>query len=370
VSDATGPAKRRFAGVAFSIVALALVGCSPGESSGSATQGERTAGTWSEAAALPAPVANNAVAAVSLGGSDLVFSFLGLDSTRLYSGIHDRVFRFDVAAGEWSELAGPGAGRIAGTAQTVRGKIYLFGGYTVAADGSEKSLPDVDILDPATGEWSGGAPIPLPVDDAVSGVWRDSLIYIVSGWHDTDNVRDVQIYDPFTDSWQAATPIPGPPAFGHSGGIAGDAIVYVDGVATFDSDPRFRITDAAYLGMIDPQDPANIEWRELPPHPGPPLYRMAALGVGRRVLFAGGTDNPYNYNGVGYDGNPSQPSNALFAFDVSTGAWEILSDKPLASMDHRGFAAVGSRLFILGGMVDAQQVTARVQVLQLGGSAR
>ncbi len=68
--------------------------------------------------------------------------------------------------------------------------------------------------------------MPLPVDDAVSGVWRDSLIYLVSGWHDSDNVAAVQIYDPERNAWEQATPIPGPPVFGYAGGIAGDGIGY------------------------------------------------------------------------------------------------------------------------------------------------
>ena len=78
--------------------------------------------------------------------------------------------------------------------------VFVFGGYTVARDGSEKSLPNVDILSVASSRWSSGAAIPVPTDDAVSGVWRDSLIYLVSGWHDHDNISDVQIYDTTRDS--------------------------------------------------------------------------------------------------------------------------------------------------------------------------
>ena len=40
--------------------------------------------------------------------------------------------------------------------------------------------------------------------NAVAGVWRDSLILLVSGWHDTGNVPDVQVYDPDTDSWDSS----------------------------------------------------------------------------------------------------------------------------------------------------------------------
>ena len=346
--------------------------CGRGELDGSGRESARLSsaiaprlGTWSEVAPLPMPVANNAVAGVTIGDRDFIFSFFGLDSTRLYSGIHARAFRYEAALDRWSEVAGREIGRLAATAQAVAGKIYLFSGYTVAADGSEKSLSDVAIYDPVDGSWSLGAPIPVPVDDAVSGVWRDSLIYLISGWHDRDNVPDVQLYDPLADSWRAATPIPGPPVFGQAGGIVGNTIVYADGVRRAPTGRRFQITDAAYLGEIDPDDPTTITWHKLPPHPGPPLYRMAAGAVGTRVIFAGGTANPYNYDGIGYDGEPSAPTDAVFAFNVARGEWETLSRKTIASMDHRGFAVLGDRLYIVGGMTEGQHVTPRVQTFEL-----
>ena len=133
----------------------------------------------------------------------------------------------------WVELpAVPGPGRLAAAAQSVGGRVWVFGGYTVAEDSSERSVPNVDVLDLEARRWSRAADIPVPTDDAVSGVWRDSLVYLVSGWHDTDNIPDVQIYDPAQDRWTPATPIPGPPVFGHAGALAGNTIVYIDGVRT------------------------------------------------------------------------------------------------------------------------------------------
>jgi hypothetical protein len=100
--------------------------------------------------------------------------------------------------------------------------VYLFGGYTVDSAGAERSVPGLDVWDPGANRWSAAAPMPLPVDDAVSAVWRDSLVYLVSGWHDTDNTTRVQIYDPAIDRWRDATPIPGPGVLGHAGGLVGN----------------------------------------------------------------------------------------------------------------------------------------------------
>ena len=88
------------------------------------------------------------------------------------------------------------------------------------------------------------------------------------------------------------------------------------------------------------------------------------------MIFAGGTYNPYNYDGIGYNGEPSEPVGAVFAFNMSTEEWEPMAAKPLPSMDHRGVAVAAGRLFIVGGMLAGQRVTARVQMLEPAGGAR
>jgi len=321
---------------------------------------------WQAAPALPRPVSNNAVVAVSTPSGPAVFSLMGLDSTVRWDGVVDWVFRWNVGERSWQEVAPvPGPGRLAATAQAVGGSIYLFGGYTVAQDGSEQSLPNVDILDPETGEWRAGTPIPVPVDDAVSGVWRDSLIYLVSGWHDEENVPDVQLYDPATDAWQQATPIPGRPVFGHAGGIAGNSIVYVDGVRTHPARPRFRMEGGAWRGDIDPADPTSIAWRRIADHPGPPLYRAGAVGVAGAVIFAGGTNSPYNYDGIGYNTWPSEPRRAVFRYDPDADRWSGWGELPRPVMDLRGIVVAGDRLVIVGGMTAAQWVSDSVWTAEL-----
>ena len=206
-------------------------------------------GAWTPVAPLPLPVANNAVASLPLPGGTRLFSFLGLDSTKTGTGITRRAFSYDAGSNAWREIrAAPGpTGRLAAAAAGLKGRVYLFGGYTVDAEGGEVSVPDLDIYDPSFDTYSKGRPFPLPVDDAVLGVWRDSLIFIVSGWSQRDNVPDVQIYDPAADEWQAATPIPGPPVFGHAGAIVGDAIIYCDGVRVDpERSPRFVMAEACY----------------------------------------------------------------------------------------------------------------------------
>jgi hypothetical protein len=294
---------------------------------------------------------------------------LGIGADKTWSSISRRAFELDVEAGTWKEIASvPGdEGRIAATAMGVDGKVYLFGGYTVAESGDEVSLPDVDIYDPATGRWTQGTDMPVPVDDSVAGVYRDRWIVLVSGWSMTDNVTDVQFYDTVEDRWIAATPIPGTPVFGHAGGLVGNTIVYCDGAfkRPEGTKPRYGPTDECWTGTIDEADLSEIEWERIDPHPGQSRYRAAAGAAKRegRVYFTGGTDNPYNINGVGYDGVPSEPVAMTFAWDAASARWIVVeAEAEHPTMDHRGIVVVDGWRIVVGGMERGQVVTDRVRV--------
>ena len=263
---------------------------------------------------------------------------------------------------EWRE-ADPvpgGVGRLAAVAVSLNDKAWVFGGYTVAEDGSEASTPWTHSFDPASGQFDEHAPMPVPVDDAVAVVHESRYIYLISGWHDYGNVNLVQRYDTRADEWDQATPTPGPAVFGHAGGISGDRIVYCDGVVVA---PKilerrsFEATNQCFLGIIDADNGRRIDWQRIPPHPGPARYRMAAGGFDGGIVFIGGSDNPYNYDGIGYNGEPSQPVPGAFVFDVDRNEWIELDTVGESTMDHRGLVQYGSALVTIGGMHADQRVT-------------
>jgi N-acetylneuraminic acid mutarotase len=317
---------------------------------------------------IPVAVTNHAVAAGVVGGRWQLFAMLGVDSTKRWSGITRRAWAWADGEARWRALPDVpgGAGRLAATAQVVRGRVYLFGGYTVDSAGQERSVGAVDIWDPDAQAWRAGRPIPVPVDDAVSGVYRDSLIYLVSGWHDTDNVRDVQVYDVAADRWRAGTPIPGPGVFGHGGGMAEGTLVFIDGARRNADGPRYVNEPQAWMGVVDPLDPASITWTRLPDHPPPVRYRPAAAACGRFVVFAGGTDNPYNYDGIGYDRVPSEPLAGAMAYDTRQRVWLLLPSAPAATMDHRGLVIRGDTGWIAGGMGEGRVASRTVVRWRLG----
>lgn len=307
--------------------------------------------------ALPVPHSNNAVARLSTGGGTRFYSFMGLTAGKTHADISRQAFEYEVKKARWRTLPDVPVdqGRLASTAVGLGGRIYLFGGYTVAADGTEVSTSEVLAFDPKTDSYAPRAPMPVPVDDSVALPFAGRYIYLVSGWHDKDNVALVQVYDTVEDRWSRATDWPGRPVFGHAGGIAGNKLVVTDGVTVLpgvSGRARFKLVADSWLGEIDRARPERIRWRKLPAHPGPPLYRIAAAGAskGDQILFAGGSPTAYNYNGEGYDGTPASPSARAFAFDFGKDRWVDLGETRKPSMDHRGLIEADGKFYTIGGM--------------------
>ena len=319
-------------------------------------------------ATLPTPHANNAVAVVPGDDSAVFYSFNGLKPGKTHEDVSSAAFACVMPGGACREIAGPpvAEGRLASTAVFLFDRIFLFGGYSVAEDGTEVSTPEVFSFDPETETYQRRADMPTPVDDAVAFHYANRYIYLVSGWHDDGNVSLVQVFDSWEDTWFRATDYPGAPVFGHSGGAAGGKFVIADGVAVIGKDEngrrKFGGVDEAWLGEIDENDPALILWAKLPSHGAAPLYRMAATGEGGeaakpRIVFYGGGDNPYNYNGIGYDGAPSEASDLLFAFDLENETWVEIGRSGRGTMDHRGLMVWDGAYWTLGGMDQKRDVT-------------
>jgi len=317
---------------------------------------------------LPVPHANNAVAAMEVGDKQYLFSFAGLKAGKTWQDTSVEAYMYTEGGTHWQHLPNlpVSKGRLAATAEAVGGSVYYFGGYTVAEDGSEKSTLENFSFNPISKEYKRLADMPVPTDDAVSFVYKDRYIYLVSGWHDVGNIRDVQVYDTEQDTWFKATDYPGSPVFGHAGGIVGNQFIIADGVAVVGKDEKgrrqFETVNEGWMGTIDPANPKVITYRRLPQLPGRGHYRMGGEGdvVGNRVLFVGGTPNAYNYNGIGYNGDSSEPKKHVFAWDFNKDNWIAYKDKPIASMDHRGLIKWGENWITIGGLFDGQQVRGTV----------
>ncbi|KAA3632876.1 MAG: T9SS C-terminal target domain-containing protein [Bacteroidetes bacterium] len=320
--------------------------------------------SWEEMAPMPEVVSNNAVTQATVGGTPFVFSFAGIDASKDWDGIHLRSYRYDVENDLWEAiypLPDPNGGKIAAGASTVKNKIYIIGGYHVASNYSEISSDKVHIYDPETDAYlPDGAPVPTPIDDQVQAVWRDSLIYVITGWSNTTNVSDVQIYNPATDTWLQGTPVfenSNWKVFGGSGTIIGDTIYYSGGaksVGNFPASAFFR------KGYINPDNPAEITWEGSIDN-GAIGYRMAASDFEGKPVWFGGSDVTYNFDGIAYNGSGGVPPNERISYyDPETGILAPLVQYFVPVMDLRGIGKIASGEYIIaGGMKENQTVTNR-----------
>lgn len=317
---------------------------------------------------LPEPLSNNAVAMLKIHGRFELFSLMGIGPKKSWDAVTSAAYELDtVAAKPHAIHAVPGtAGRIGAMAVGADGRVYLFGGYVIYQGGGTV-VPDANMYQPDYDRWIRTADVPTAVGDSVIGVYRDRFIYLVGGRSNTRLVSDVQMYDLDKNRWSSATAMPGTPVFGHAGALVDDTIIYVDGARNNDAGgARFIASDECWQGKIDHHNAATIAWTRLPNHPGAAGFRMAAGGSEKdeRIYFSGGSANPHDYNGIGYDGKPSEPSSVSFDFNLRSGKWETINDNtPNPTMDHRGLLVTPEGLVIIGGMEKGQQVTGSIVLL-------
>ena len=313
---------------------------------------------------MPAAVSGNAVASIKDGLE--IFSFMGVGPRKTWDDVTNQVYVMDLAHPKWHEgRTVPGVvGRVGAAAAAAKGLVILMGGYVVDAQGGELTVSDVNVYQPGRRQWSRGQDIPVPVDNAVTGVTHDRFVYLIGGRSTSGPVNNVQVYDVEKNSWTQATPFPGTPVFGLAGGIAGESVVVVDGAQKgTPGGPRYIACEQAWLGKIDHKNPTQIEWSKLPAHPGSARFGIAGGGSDRdhRIFFSGGTATPHDYKGVAYDGQPATVSDVTFSYDLHGHKWETISETTYdPRADSRGIVMTPIGPVVLGGMVKNLAVTARV----------
>lgn len=327
----------------------------------------QTAWTWTPLADMPKSVSNNAVADGEIAGNRYVYSFGGIDSTKIWSGITKQCFRYDVTNDYWEEIDTLPIDLpvIAASANTVKNKIYIIGGYHVEQSGNEISSNEVFVFDPVTNAFeANGANTLIPIDDQAQAVYKDSLIYVITGWSNTGNTFFVQMYDPELDQWTQATSVPTSTdfrVFGSSAQIIGDTIFYYGGASM---GANFPATKKLRKGIINPLDPSQITW-SIEDDAINTNYRSACISHGNNVFWVGGSSISYNYDGIAYNGSGGvSPSTTIARYDAQSQTWYEGTGAPYGVMDLRGYGQISSTEWIIcGGMEAGQAVSNNVYKL-------
>ena len=328
-----------------------------------------TAPAQDELEALPVPITNNAVASVKVQGQTLVYSFMGLGSSKKWDAVKNSAYALNLKYDRWTTIRSiQGSGRLGAIAVSVGEEVFVMGGYVPDKSGRQTIVADTSVYEPSGLRWYRGPDLPVAVRDAAAGEYHDRYVYVIGGFSNKGPTNAVQLYDTITKEWAQATPYPGAAVFGHSGTVVGDSIIYIDGAKASGAKTGnlWIPSDECWIGKIDRKDPKKIEWSKLPAHPGSARYRIAAGASDKdgKAYFAGGSAEVYDYNGIGLDGKPAEPSPVVFDYNVKHGAWETITDKaPNPTMDHHGMAVTSDALIVVGGMDKDQVVQGRVQSL-------
>lgn len=320
--------------------------------------------------ALPEAVSNQAALSTSIRGKTYIGSFAGLAAGKTQADVHQKAWLLTQGDSSWQKLTNvPNSlghsGRLAVTATTLDQHFYLFGGYSVAKDGSETTLPDSYRFSPISKNYTKLPDMPVAVDDSVALPYQNRYIYLVSGWHNDGNVNLVQVFDNFTQKWFQATPFPGQPVFGHAGTISGNRLLICDGVKTElsssgqQTERRYAPSAACYKGEIDSKNFRKISWQPVAHPSGKARYRQVAVAVTLEgndyFAFIGGTQNPYNFNGIGYNGQPSEPDNTVWLYQLAQQRWRQ-GTVSQGVMDARNLVVLDGDIYSLGGMAAGQQL--------------
>lgn len=330
-----------------------------------------SAQTWevTEIGELPEPVSNNAFCEGFIAETPYLYSFGGIDTTKNYLGIHLHSYRTNTITGVSETLADlpDTLGKIAAGASRINDTIYIIGGYHVFSNGNELSSNKVHRFNINSNSFMTDATeIPIATDDHVQVIWRDSLIYVITGWSNTSNIPNVQIYNPFTNSWTAGTSTPNNnifKSFGASGTIVGDTIYYFGGAS---SGFGFNIQNQLRKGIINPNDPTDITWNFYVLDQQINGYRMACTNIGNQIHWIGGSNETYNYDGIAYNntGGVTPNNRDLYLNTEEALSWTTNYTQNYP-MDLRGIASINDSLkYLAGGMLANQKVTDKVYELK------
>lgn len=322
-----------------------------------------------EVGTLPEKVSNNAVCEGFVNNVPHLFSFGGIDSTKLYSGVHLKSYRYNIQTGISNQIADlpDTRGKIGIGASRIGNIIYIAGGYQVFQNGSEISSNKMHRYDVDNDVYlADGANIPVATDDHVQAVWRDSLIYLITGWSNSGNIPNTQIYNPATDTWVAGTSVPNSSSyksFGASGTIVNDTIFYFGGANS--SSGAFNIQNQLRKGVINPNDPTQISWSISTPNPIINGYRTASTVWNNTPCWIGGSNTTYNYNGIAYNGTGGvPPSKKVLCLTPDNQSWTEYTNIDIP-MDLRGIASIDDKVkYLAGGMLSNQTVTNKVFKLE------
>lgn len=208
----------------------------------------------------------------------------------------------------------------------------LIAGGTYWHEGRKIWTDRAHILDPRSGRWFDGTPLPRPLGYGAMVVAREDL-YMLGGCDEGTVYRDV--YRMSGKRWVRVATMP-------------EALVYFAATAVGDKIYLFggtrSLTDLSQgIRRAWSYELRTGAWREIQPIPGPPRLTHAAAVLESQVYLFGGATQPA--------GGKLRDLADTLRLDTASGTWKELS--PMPRPTRAGWALpVGGVIYFLGGAGD------------------
>ena len=252
-----------------------------------------------------------------------------------------RVFRLNQNQTAWVEAPSLHHARGAGAAAVVGNKIVVVGGRTAGTSPAE--VIPTEIFDGTS--WHDAAGILVP-GDHLAAVSDGTYLYTVGGrrFEASSNTAAVQRFDPAANRWVQLKDAPGKVSDAGAAVIGGRLVV-----AGGESIGTVFSTVWAY-------DLASGTWSSLP-NLAEPRHGLAVAAIGNTL---------YAIDGASQTGhNASTPT--LQTLNVSTGpaqpaaSWQLGTASLYATQQVGAAVDKSGRIWVAGGLIDAQDATARTE---------
>ena len=193
--------------------------------------------------------------------------------------------------------------------------LYVVGGSTNTGNSFSNALYKLDLT--SNGPWVNRANYPTQIGEITYSTKgrNDSLAYVAGGRNNANPINNVFLYNGKQNIWVPANNLPTPGIFGAGLSFVQDNLLMFIGGKSNDS-----AHSLCFLGIINPGNPANINWNAGPVYPGGVVYNLGNWGSkDGRVFFTGGesvfpldnraTDKTYIYEmGEGFDTLSDKPT--------------------------------------------------------------
>lgn len=211
---------------------------------------------------------------------------------------------FDLATGQWTARQPMGSPRYTHSLVGARGKVYAIGGYCGTG------LRSMEIYDPSTDAWTGGASLPDHNHYAAAhGVLSDGKLHVVGGHdHTSTNAtsRTHVVYDFDSNSWGTAREIPAARYWAASGVLPDGRLIVAGG------HDGSSCRSETYI-----YNPSQDTWAQVASMPGAVHSLQGAVIAGRFHTFGGH--------------NCSAHGNWHYVYDPGTGKWSTAAPLPYSA---------------------------------------